>query len=279
MSAKPRWTEAERAVIATHYKRRGPQWIARRINRSATAVTKAAADLGLCRKKWTDAEDATLVREWGEVCPRVLMGKLPGRSWAAIRQRAAKVLGLETGVPQGSVSIEEAARRLGYESGSFVLRLAARTGVTIRKHPRPRDTGPRVAGRRIVEWDSIRDAFTTEQRETESVAGAARTRGLCNIRLWRWLRAAGVLPELQPGAAKRGAMHLPSEVIDAVVAARRPASVPRELLSVAAVRLSLRPATLSRWLRLEGVRLGKGNKDGVPTEMIDRVVAAHRRAA
>jgi hypothetical protein len=177
------------------------------------------------RIEWTREENSILTREWGEVCPRVLMSKLPGRTWTAILIHAKDGLHLPMGVPQGEVSLTEAARRLGFHSAITVRKLAKRHGIAIRLHPRPASTGVKTCGRRCVEWDAIRDACAEETRHVETVRAAAEARGLSGATLWRWLRDAGVLPPRGEGEAhrSRGFLRVASADVDRVVAERLPA--------------------------------------------------------
>jgi len=220
--ARRAWTPDDHAFLAAHYRKRGLAWCAAKLERTPRAVAAMVQKHGLAkRRRWTAAEDAYLAREWGEVCPRVLRKGLPGRTWTAIVGRAVAALGLDRGIPQGYVSLHEAAHRLGYTDSAFVQRLAARHGVAIRLHPRPRDVGAKRSPRRCVEWDAIRDALTREMSTTESVHAGAAARGVCGVTLWRWLNAAGVLPPRPEGHAHRGTARVLSTEIDRVVAERR----------------------------------------------------------
>ena len=233
--------------------------------------------------RWTPREDRILLRGWRQLPPRALRAKLPGRSWCSIRHRAGKVLGLKGGAPQGYVSLQRAAVLLGYSDAGFVRRLAARHNVAIRLHPCPNEVRAKTCQRRCVEWDAIRDALTREMTSTESVAGAARARGISSVSLWRWLHDEGALPPLPKGAKHRGTAHVETSVIDRVVAARRPVG---ESIRATAERLGLDRRTLSTWLRKAGVHLGRGVRVGVPPEAVAQVIAlrratpaANRRAA
>lgn len=61
--------------------------------------------------RWSAVELAILTREWGEVSERVLMRKIPGRTWDGIKKKAVRI-GLAS-PSQGLVSIEEASRITG----------------------------------------------------------------------------------------------------------------------------------------------------------------------
>lgn len=232
-------------------------------------------------RHWTKEEDAILMREWGEVGVRVMRGKLPGRSWGAIRARAVGKLKLPLGAPQGYVCIKRAAEILGYGGEPSVLRLAERQGVAVRNYPFPCDEGPRISRRKCVSVDEITEALAREIKGTEHVAGAAAARDLCPASLWRWLKAAGALPEKVPGRKQRGAMHIPTEVIDRVVRER---SRPTGSVTVLELgrKIGVDPSTASRWLARIGVRIGRGFGRGVTPEQVAQVTAlfeARRRAA
>lgn len=173
------------------------------------------------RLAWTAEENATLIREWGELTPRALLRKIPGRSWAAVLSHAKDTLRLEMGVPQGEVTLTEAARRLGFYSAITVRKLAERQGVMVRTHPRPLTIGPKRAPHRCVDWDDIQAACAREVRGLESVRSAAIARGLTQITLWRWLIGAGVISPPTPGERSRGLLRVESAEIDRVVNLRR----------------------------------------------------------
>lgn len=193
----------------------------------AMLVAGESAKPKRCRKRsgrcarWTARENAILTREWGEVCPRVLLKKLPGRTWIAVLVHAKDALDLEMGVPQGEVTLTEAARRLGFYSAITVRKLAKRHGIAVRLHPRPLSIGPKVRPIRCVDWDDIREASTRETCGTETVRAAARARGMKDVTLWRWLRDAGVIAAPVPGEKSRGFLWVSSTDIDRVVRERR----------------------------------------------------------
>lgn len=209
--------------------------------------------------------------EWGEVCPRVLMSKLPGRSWGAIFNHGIN-LGLPRGLPQGYVSLREAAVRLGLGGHVCVRRLALRTGIVLRRHPHPPSLGPKYCPRMCVEWDAIREACERETAETETVHAAAEARGIPDPTLYRWLRDAGELTMQRTGAQGRGTMRVASAVVDRVIADRRPAgAVPVRVL---AAQAGVAPWKISRWLTDSGLRRRRGSTTGVLPEVAARVLAA-----
>lgn len=64
-------------------------------------------------KRWTRAEDMTIINGWGELSQRAMMENVPSRTWPAIRARA-RVLRLPFGIPQGFESVTKAAKRSGF---------------------------------------------------------------------------------------------------------------------------------------------------------------------
>lgn len=179
------------------------------------------------RLPWSPDENATLTREWGEVCPRVLRKLLPGRSWIAILVHAKDVLRLDMGLPQETVSLTEAAHLCGYYSAKTVRKLAERHGIAVRLHPRPLSTGAKKSPRRCVDRVAILDACAAETRDTETVRAAARARGIKDVTLWRWLRDAGVIAAPVPGEKSRGFLRVSSTEIDRVVKEHRAAQSAR----------------------------------------------------
>lgn len=173
------------------------------------------------KMRWSQFELRVLHRYWGELQPRRLRARLPGRSWVAIFRMAATE-GLTLGVPRGYVSLHDAARRLGYSHASVVRALAQRAGVEVFRHDcklRPSDTG-----KAYVEWDAILSASEREVRELEVLGPAAVRRGINAGRLWTWVRDEGLLPPLPEGRARRGPVRLPTAVIDDLVARHRSAA-------------------------------------------------------
>lgn len=224
-------------------------------------------------RHWTQAEDAILMREWGEVRPKTLRQKLPGRTWGAIRSRAVGKLGLPLGAPQGFLCIAAAAKKLGFGGEPQVLALAERHGITVRVYPFPLVHKPKAKGRQCVNWEDISEALAREVATTESVGPAARARDLNSATLWRWLRDAGELPEQRPGTAQRGPMRIPTEVIDRVVKERRPPDGNVSVLTVAQ-RLGIDHSTMSRWFHRIGVRVGGGCGRGVTPAQVEAVTRA-----
>lgn len=189
--------------------------------------------------RWTAAEDALLRREWTELGWRELRRQLrqaflaarPDLAPAKVRQRTriaicnrVHALGMQTGIPQGFVSVKRAARVLGYHHRQMVA-LLARQGVAMRVHwcaqssHYAKTTRRRSAPWRLVDLDEARAAVLRDlavQSETETIFGAARRRGVGHVWLWRRVRDAGLVPA---GRAGRTAVRLPSATIDALIAA------------------------------------------------------------
>jgi transposase-like protein len=245
--------------------------LAARPGRGRRAKPKRGADRW--QRHWTQAEDAILMREWGEVRPKTLLQKLPGRTWGAVRSRAVGKLGLPLGAPQGFLCIAAAAKRLGFGGEPQVLALAARHGITVRVYPFPLVHKPKSKGRQCVNWEDISEALAREVAETESVGPAARARDLNSATLWRWLRDAGELPEQRPGTTQRGPMRIPTAVIDRVVMERRAPDGNVSVLAVAQ-RLGIDHSVMSRWFHRIGVRVGGGRGRGVTPAQVAAVTAA-----
>lgn len=183
--------------------------------RRARASRRAKPSRHKCR--WTAFEVRVLTRHWGELAPRLLRARLPGRSWLGIYRRAQS-LGLRTGVPQGWVSLCRAANLLGYSHASVVRALAARARVAVRTNPCRRRC--LRADRHYVEWDAILAAAERENCEMEVIGPAAKRRGINTGQLWRWCNAAGLLPPVPEGRRNRSPVRLPTAVIDRLVDAR-----------------------------------------------------------
>jgi len=190
------------------YARRGR--VARRVDwralkaklpgRSRHAIKLRAQTIDACAapKRWTPKEERTLRTLWGDASQRTIMDALPGRTWRAIYHRAIDT-GLPTGIPQGYVSITEAARRCGC-STRMVETTAQQFEIAITDH----GTTPGAKGAwRMVEWDRIRDAFT-ERLNLETPKDAAQRMGVWVRSLRRAVEAYGAVPvDHKPGAPLR----------------------------------------------------------------------------
>jgi hypothetical protein len=270
--ARARWTADEdsvlRALAATPGAARA---IAARLpGRSACAAEHRARRLGVALAPapratgavWTRDELETLQREWQDVTVATMRRKLPGRTVGAIGAKA-RALGLPMGVPQGCLSLTEAAQRSCYGVPQLRAMLAA---VGARAHrvpvyrsaarPRPRPADAGKARPRTHRW--YVDAEDLERAEKargllEVVGAYAARHGLSRGSLYGWLRLAGHLPPCPdagviapppgtptPEEAPAGAPSRPprrrwlmaTETLDAVVAqarARRAGVAPGQL--------------------------------------------------
>lgn len=217
--------EEDRAVALLAPKRGGVDRLQLMLpHRPRAMITKRARALGApCHETWnpwTKEEDRILLREWGEVLPRRLREFLPGRSWQGIVHRAQR-LGLAQGIPQGWETRARAAERVGMDWHTFV-RLLDKHKVTTRLHRTAR-SGSKCRYV-IVETDAVDAAVAAEMREWETVAPAARARGVSPTSLLKWLREAGEIPPRGEGPKK--VLRVRSEVIDRVVAEGRASWTP-----------------------------------------------------
>jgi hypothetical protein len=224
------WTEREDDVLRTVYAKRGRDGRVRwekveplLPGRSRSSITHRAMLLRADDRKtfgrrsdWTQAEIATLTREWSEVGHRTLLTKLPGRTWVAI-SRKAKDLGLAS-VPQGYVPMAEAARRAGYHWATLKriidwaeaqekARIAAgghpydvdNLSVPTRQHTTTHNRLTAPAFRwLLVEWDACERAVERWVR-LETIEAAARRTGVESWRLRRALVKCGEI-EVKPRA-------------------------------------------------------------------------------
>lgn len=233
MSGRRLWTAEEDAIIRGRYWRRGGvAACARMLDRSYVAIKLRAKHLGVRAAKqaipWTSREDQILALEWGELQPRTLRSKLPGRTWIAIVHRAT-LLGL--GSPaQGRVSVAEASRMCGYARQTMRAILLAE-GVTLHSHPGGMTAQRRILRRELVDADEAREAVerylareATDPRET--LAEAGERHGLSARQMEDRLGAAGLLPARGRGRIRR----VDPKAADRAVAlwaerGRRPATV------------------------------------------------------
>lgn len=193
-----RWSAEDVAFLREHYRRRGCAWVAAKLGRSRCSVFRRAQRDGVRRQAWTAREAATLMREWGEVAPRELRRKLPGRSWAAIVSRA-RVLRLPS-ASRGVVSILEATRLTGL-SRPTLLRVLAEAGVRVMR--RRASTARRGETQAAYRWwvvdpdeacDAVR-AWLDQRRAHLTWAQAAAHCGVCGQVMRRAMRSlAAVRP-------------------------------------------------------------------------------------
>lgn len=196
---------------------------------------------------WSREEVALLVREWGAAA-RTLRTALraigPGRSWCAIVQKAVE-LKLPFGTPQGCVTLRAAAIRTGYAVRTLQRILDAH-GVTVHLHPTPVNRRKTPHGWTSVEWDQV-EAAVKAYLATETIAAAAKTRGLSASTLRTWLLEAGVH---QLGA--RGVpVRIATATIDRVVRERGYVEGGKTLRAVAA-EVGLDPRTVAQRLARTG---------------------------
>lgn len=170
---------------------------------------------------WTSEEIAVLTREWGDCRRRTLMGKLRGRTWGAICQRAYTL-----GLPprdQGRVRLGALTRRFGCRHAQLRAVLEA-AGVPVRRVESP--SAGRYGPVRYP-WESV-DPELAEYAwrawlDLESLHGASRVREVPISTLRTWALRSGVSTVQGHGRATR----LPSEVIDRIVATRGREPMPR----------------------------------------------------
>lgn len=271
------WTPAEYARVRDLYPRRsqhralqralpGRTWLAIKLCAKRLRVHVEGAG---AKRRWTTAEDATLRRSWQAATWPELQRRLPGRTRPAIYDRAT-LLGLPKGVPQGYVSVAEAARRERLE-GKTLRKLLAAANVTIR-HILGIRRGV-TAHRGYVDLDEVR-AVLAARFNGEALPAAAAKRGLCVVTLREWLQKAGAFPRGIPG--KR--VCVPTATIDAVVAAHRAATA-RPTIAAFAARYRVNRYTLTHWLRRAGLLAapGTGNPHRLDPADVARVVAARRQ--
>jgi hypothetical protein len=211
------WEPWEIAVLRKLYpnRRTHAKLYALLTDRTPVAIRVKAYGLGInSRPYWTRADKAYL-RNWPERSVRTLAQHLRrpcSAVWAMIR-----AMELPLGVPQGCISIEEASRRENRcrESIRVILR---EQGATIYRHEGYRGRGESV--RHYIELDELRRAIDAHEemlRTTDTIRGAARTRGLCPQMLARWMSEALDLEPYRRGPVYR----IPGEVFDRVIAERR----------------------------------------------------------
>lgn len=222
---------------------------------------------------WTPEEKLRLSEMWGVVDPEEIVASF-GRTWGAIQKQAEKQR-LSHGLPEGVVTLTEAERRLGHDRESLE-NIARRHGVPLRSHPCPWSAGRRrKTGVRwkCVEFAVLESAVMLEDRELETVGGAADRRGIPADTLRSWLRADGLIPPRRHG---RVVSRVRTVDVDRVVASRHHPS--KELVGVAARRHGVPVSTMRRWLRIAGLMtpVPRGHRLWLDPKVIDAVVNEHR---
>lgn len=182
-------------------------------------------------RRWSDTENAILVREWGALGPMSLLAHLPGRTWAAIYLQAEE---LDLLGRQRLLTVRQAALRLGY-TPCVLRRVLKRQGVHLGVHwGAGRLLSPAQHAWRTVDWDAA-VAAVVRDLALETCQDAARRWGLAHPTLHRWLVRAGVMKT--DGARA----HLDPAKVDEVVRAqlartgrgRRPPAVPGQISEAA----------------------------------------------
>jgi len=266
MNGRP-WTEAEDALLRARYPREGSGPCGDALGRSTTAIQERARAIGVvCRARWSDAEDARLAMMWGVYRVDVIARTI-GRTIHGVWYRAG-LLKLGLGCPQGHETIEQAARRAGYDRATLrkILRWArVRVDRAFTRDALRLDR--RKGVRRVVETTDVDDAVA-RWCETEIVSEAARRLDIHPTTLRRLLReaiAAGDERVPPPPTDPFGKWRVPSALCDELLAASRGG----ESLADAARRVGRAPDVLARGLRAAGIRVGRGVR--LATEDVDRV--------
>lgn len=277
------WTEAEDEIVRTLYSKghRGRRKARALLgHRTTQALANRAARLGVARpqRRWTAREDRTLLVEWGDVQPRTLFDKLPGRTWSAICRRAEET-GL--GPPQQDLEpLTRVAERLGY-CAQTLRAILRRRGVEI-EHYAAGDRALRGRRARLYRVDPIaaEDAVRAELAERaadtrETVRAAADRHGLTLEQMETRLARLGLLPRSGIGRARW---------IEAADADRAAALEIRVGAAPGGLAAACRAAGVSahaagRLLRARGHCVGTGRL--VPPDLVAQVVAEllARRAA
>lgn len=166
-------------------------------------------------KRWTKAEDSRLSVMWDLGIGLTVMAADIGRTEIALLGRAAHV-GLKTGVPDGFESLWASAVRTGFDNTGCLRRVLRWAGVVI--HGTRSERRCRGVNRRHYVEPSEVDAAMNLWLSTETLHGAARTRGIRANTLRRWLLCCGAIEERTGPKTHR---RVPTEVIDRVVAQHR----------------------------------------------------------
>lgn len=216
----PPWTAQEEETLRCYYARAGAKRVAAMLGRSERAIFKRAQVLGvISRPIWTVAEDNILRREWGEVGPRSLREKLPGRKWSAIVWRA-KDLGLPS-PKQGRVALSVAARAAGF-SHYLMLNILETEGVRVERYAGGLHAQHRREQHRVVDPDEARAAVERWLRR-ETVAQAATRIGVGRAAMRAILIRTGTLRPQGRGHVVR---YTPEEIDRAVEFDRRASERP-----------------------------------------------------
>lgn len=231
------------------------------VRRSSPAVLARRQSEARFYKRWSQDDLRQLRRLWGESDVAEIARAL-GRPPLSVYWKG-RTIGLPAGLPQGTESLDAAAKRTGFATKQLraILR---RAHVRIRPWM-SRPGKPRTFG--AVDPDAV-DQAVEAFLELEVVNQAAVARGLLGATLGLWLRDAGHAPPPK----KRARWRLPSAVIDRVIAARRGT----ETVRAAAIRVGVTRHSLAAWLRAAGVPRGPGRLWYVPRATVDALVAERR---
>lgn len=210
--------------------------------RTRDAIAKRREDLSLARGGWTEAESLIVQRKWNESSRRSLLALLPGRSWRAIMDHATEKLGFKT-VPQGWVTVNQAAIEMGYHPDTMRL-LLARHGVTTMNHSTT--TKNRMGSRvwSIVERDAALTAVEADLA-CETISAASARLKVTRDTLSRWMIDAGHAPDGKW-------FRLPPETYNLVARAHGHRKG-CESLTASARRHGVAYQTLGQWLRADGI--------------------------
>lgn len=204
------WTSEEDAVLRAHYTRRGGPARCVKMLPGRTMNAVRLRGQKVCpaqrpRTQWTARELQVLRLHWG-AAPRTLRDKLPGRTWAAITNKAADLGLARVAEHEGLVSLAEAARRCGY-SYPTLLEILRAEGVEVHRYhggllAERRCQGRTREHRHAVDPDAAREAVErhlARRARTETVAEAARRYGMSSPGMRHRLLRAGVLtPQDRP---------------------------------------------------------------------------------
>lgn len=219
---------------------------------------------GLRNNPWSPCADSFLRMRFRRADRAELAAALPGRTWASIHVRAQH-LGLELPLPDGLLTIRQAAAVSGYD-GRTVARMLAAAGIT----PRRLAGGTAAAQRprRFVTRAEL-DRAQRLYEASEPVSIAAARRGVCRVALARALARLG---HARPADARY--WRAPTEVIDQAVREIRGAG---ESLYAAARRTRTAVSVLRAWLCAAGLLAGRARQyHALDPAAVERVVRENR---
>jgi len=165
------------------------------------------------RHAWTPNEDSHLRALWG-VHTIEQIAEAMGRPRIGVHARARR-LGLSFGTPSGTETLSRASKRTGFSHQLLSKILRANNVPSYRAMSTP--ANPAAPKRACYDPAQV-DAAVIAWEASESVRHAAISRGIPDTMLRAWLRRAGLR-----APSKGRTWRVPSQTIDAVVAARRAA--------------------------------------------------------